>query len=59
MEGSDFMDKAKLFKLGFSALGMLLTIGSTIVNDKIRDDKMEEMVDEKVKVALGDQAKEL
>lgn len=53
------MDKAKLFKFGFSALGMLLTIGSTIVNDKIRDDKMEEMVDEKVKEALGDQAKEL
>lgn len=59
MKGSDFMDKAKLFKVGFSALGMLLTICSTMVNDKIRDDKMEEMVDEKVKEALDDQAKEL
>ena len=53
------MDKSKILKLGLSALGMLLTIGSTMVNDKIRDDKMEEMVDEKVKEALGNQAKEL
>lgn len=53
------MDKSKILKLGLSALGMLLTIGSTMVNDKIRDDKMEEMVDEKVKKALGNQAEEL
>lgn len=53
------MDKSKMLKLGLSALGMLLTIGSTMVNDKIRDDKMEEMVDEKVKKALNDQAEEL
>lgn len=53
------MDKSKMLKLGLSALGMLLTIGSTIVNDKIRDDKMEEMVDEKVKKALNDQAEGL
>lgn len=53
------MDKSKMLKLGLSALGMLLTIGSTIVNDKIRDDKMEEMVDEKVKKALNDKAEEL
>lgn len=53
------MDKTKILKFGLSALGMLLTIGSTIVNDKIRDDKMEEMVDEKVKEALDNQAKEL
>ena len=48
-----------MLKLGLSALGMLLTIGSTMVNDKIRDDKMEEMVDEKVKKALNDQAEGL
>jgi hypothetical protein len=53
------MDKSKILKLGLSALGMLLTIGSTMVNDKIRDDKMEEMVDEKVKKALNDRAEEL
>lgn len=53
------MDKSKMLKLGLSALGMLLTIGSTMVNDKIRDDKMEEMVDEKVKKALNDQAEGL
>lgn len=53
------MDKSKILKLGLSALGMLLTIGSTMVNDKIRDDKMEEMVDEKVKKALNDQAEGL
>lgn len=53
------MNKSKILKLGLSALGMLLTIGSTMVNDKIRDDKMEEMVDEKVKKALGNQAEEL
>ena len=53
------MDKSKMLKLGLRALGMLLTIGSTMVNDKIRDDKMEEMVDEKVKKALNDQAEGL
>ena len=53
------MDKSKMLKLGLSARGMLLTIGSTMVNDKIRDDKMEEMVDEKVKKALNDKAEEL
>ena len=53
------MDKSKMLKLGLSALGMLLTIGATMVNDKIRDDKMEEMVDEKVKKALNDQAEGL
>ena len=53
------MDKSKMLKLGLSVLGMLLTIGSTMVNDKIRDDKMEEMVDEKVKKALNDKAEEL
>lgn len=53
------MDKSKMLKFGLSALGMLLTIGSTMVNDKIRDDKMEEMVDEKVKKALNDQAEGL
>lgn len=46
------MDKSKLLKLGFSVLGVALTIGSTLVNDKIKDDKLDETVEKKVKEAL-------
>lgn len=53
------MDKSKMMKLGLSALGMLLTIGSTLVNDKVKDDKMEETIEKKVKEALDNQAEEL
>lgn len=53
------MDKAKMMKIGLSALGMLLTIGSTLVNDKVKDSKMEETIAEKVKEALDNNAKEL
>lgn len=52
------MDKAKLVKLGLSGLGMLLTIGSTLVNDKVKSDQMEETIAEKVKEALDNKAKE-
>lgn len=52
------MDKSKMVKVGLSALGMLLTIGSTLVNDKVKDNKLEETVAEKVKEALANQAKE-
>ena len=53
-----FVDKSKLLKVGLSALGLVLTIGSTLVNDKVRDNKLDETVAEKVKEALANQAKE-
>ena len=49
------MDKSTLVKLGLSVLGMALTIGSTFVNSKISDSKMEETIEEKVKEALNKQ----
>ena len=52
------MDKGKMVKLGLSALGIVLTIGSALVNDKVKDAKLEETVAEKVKEALNNQVKE-
>lgn len=52
------MDKAKLAKLALSALGVGLTLVSTMVNDKVKDTKLEETVAKKVAEALADQAKE-
>ena len=49
------MDKDKMLKLGMSVLGLALTIGSTLVNSKISDAKLEEAVAEKVKEALEKQ----
>ena len=49
------MDKTKLMKLGMSILGLALTIGSTLVNSKISDSKLEETVEAKVKEALNKQ----
>lgn len=49
------MDKSKMVKIGLSVLGMALTIGSTFVNSKISDSKMEEAIEEKVKEALSKQ----
>lgn len=49
------MDKSKMVKIGLSVLGMALTIGSTFVNSKISDSKMEEAIEEKVKEALNKQ----
>lgn len=51
------MDKSKMIKVGLSVLGMVLTIGSTLVNDKVKDNKLEETVAEKVKEALANQEK--
>lgn len=56
-EGS-IMDKTKLVKLGLSALGIILTIGSTMVNDKVKSTELEETVSKKVAEALKNQAKE-
>lgn len=52
------MDKTKVVKYGLSALGLVLTIGSTLVNDKVKEDKLNETVSEKVKEALKNQVKE-
>jgi hypothetical protein len=52
------MDKTKLVKLGLSALGIILTIGSTMVNDKVKSAELEETVSKKVAEALKNQAKE-
>lgn len=52
------MDKTKLMKLGLSVLGVALTFGSTLVNDKIKDNKLNETITKKVEEALKNQAKE-
>lgn len=52
------MDKSKLVKMGLSVLGVALTIGSTLVNDKVKDAKLNDTVAEKVKEALNNQVKE-
>ena len=49
------MDKTKLMKLGMSVLGLALTIGSALVNNKISDSKLEEEVDKKVQEVLNKQ----
>jgi hypothetical protein len=59
MEGGEsFMDKSKLVKMGLSVLGVALTIGSTIVSDKVKSNELEETVAKKVNEALNNQVKE-
>lgn len=50
------MDKSKLVKMGLSVLGIALTIGSTIVSDKVKSNELEETVARKVEEALRDKA---
>lgn len=52
------MDKTKMMKAGLSVLGLALTLGSTLINDKMKNDKLEETVSKKVAEALNNQAKE-
>ena len=52
------MNKTKLVKMGLSALGIILTIGSTLVNDKVKSAELEETVSKKVAEALNNQVKE-
>lgn len=52
------MDKSKLVKMGLSVLGLALTIGSTIVSDKVKSNELEETVAKKVNEALNNQVKE-
>ena len=50
------MDKTKIsMKFGLSALGMLMTIGATLINDKVKEREMEETIEEKVREALDNQ----
>lgn len=49
------LDKSKLVKMGLSLLGMALTFGATLVNDKVKDAKLEETVQKKVQEALDNQ----
>lgn len=49
------LDKSKLVKMGLSVLGMALTFGATLVNDKVKDAKLEETVQKKVQEALDNQ----
>lgn len=49
------LDKSKLVKMGLSVLGMALTFGATLVNDKVKDTKLEETVAKKVQEALSNQ----
>ena len=52
------MNKTKLTKLGLSVLGIALTIGSTLVSDKVKSAELEETVSKKVAEALNNQVKE-
>lgn len=52
------MDKNKMMKFGLSALGMLMTIGATLINDKVKEREMEETIEEKVRDALDSKADE-
>ena len=52
------MDKTKMMKFGLSALGMLMTIGATMINDKVKEREMEETIEEKVRESLDNQAEE-
>lgn len=52
------MNKVKLMKLGLGVLGLALTAASTLVNDKIKDNNLNEKIAQKVEEALKNQAKE-
>lgn len=52
------MDKAKLFKVGLSIAGTALMGVATLINNKVADDKMKEIVAKEVAEALKNQVKE-
>ncbi len=52
------MDKSKLVKVGLSVLGFALTIGSSLVTDKVKKAELDETVAKKVSEALNNQVKE-
>ena len=51
-------DKAKTAKILMTALGVGLTLASSLVNSKNQDEKMKEMVSQKVAEAFANQTKE-
>ena len=50
------MDKKQIGNTLMWVLGAVLTLGSSIVNSKIQDEKMKEAVAEQVKEALANRA---
>ena len=52
------MDKTKITKYLMLGLGAALTLGANLVNSKNQDDKMKEVIAEKVAEALANQTKE-
>ena len=52
------MDKAKVFKTLLGVAGTVLTLGATLINNKVSDDQMKDTVAAEVKKALENQAKE-
>lgn len=52
------MEKAKLMKMGLSVLGTVLMLGANLINDKVKNDQLDETVAKKVAEALENQAKE-
>ena len=52
------MDKTKIMKFGLSALGMLMNIGATLINDKVKESEMEEVIEDKVREALDSKTEE-
>lgn len=52
------MDKAKVLKIAMSVGAGLLTVGASLINNKLQDDKMNETIAEKVTEALNNQTKE-
>lgn len=51
------MNKEQIGKYLMMGLGAALTLGSTLVNAKNQEDKMNETIEKKVKEALENQAK--
>lgn len=51
------MNKAAIGKMALSLLGVGLTLGSTLINDKIKDDKLNETIAKRVEEALKNQSK--
>lgn len=49
------MDKAKVFKTLLGVAGTVLTLGATLINNKVSDDKMKDTVAAEVKKALENQ----
>lgn len=47
------MNISKIGKIGLSVLGVTLTLASGLINDKVKNDQMEETIAKKVAEALA------